>query len=104
MRKHTAGKFCGMNPASCAARTYLARDWCPVLRIGWSNVIRPRTYQSIVVQLLDDVGRPATDARHSENWRKQIYVNSERVISGGRIEVHIGVQLLLAFYEFLDSV
>lgn len=40
------------------------------------DVIGSWSYQPIVFQLLDHVGRPSADARHSKHGRKQVNVNA----------------------------
>ena len=44
--------------------------------IGRPDVVRARPNQPVVVELLDDMGGPSADTRHSKNRGKQIHVNS----------------------------
>jgi hypothetical protein len=55
-------------------------DWNPVLWIRGPNVVGARADQPIIVELLDNVGTPTTDARNREDWREQVHVDSEHVI------------------------
>src|SRR5689334_18913165 len=75
-----------------------------VLWIGWSDVVSARTDQAVVFELFDDMGRTTTDTRHGEDRSKQVHINSERVIGGRGVEVHIGVQFLVRFDELLDGI
>src|ERR1700675_2286251 len=59
-----------------------------------SDVVGTRADEPVVVQLLDDVRRPARDARHGEDGREQVHVDAQRGVGGSRVEVHVGVELL----------
>src|SRR6185437_12625143 len=64
------------------------------VRIFRPNVIRARANQPVVIKLFDDVRRPAADARESEHRREQVHVQSQRGVSGSRIKVDVGVEVL----------
>src|SRR5271166_37313 len=71
------------------------------------GILRPEilcagTNQPVVVELFDDVRRPATDAGDGENRGEKIFVNAEDVVSGSGIEVHVGIQFLFCLHETLD--
>src|SRR5208282_3124953 len=51
--------------------------------------------EAVVVQLLDDVGRPAGDAADGEDGRVEVDVNAQGRVGGSRVEIHIGVQFLV---------
>src|SRR5205807_8424994 len=53
-----------------------------VVGICRPNVLGTGANQAIVVQLLDHMRGPAADARYRKNWRKQVYVDAERGVSG----------------------
>jgi hypothetical protein len=85
------------------AYTYLSlRHGYIALRIGGPNVIRAGADQAIVVELLDDVSGPTADSRDGEDGGKQIYVNSQGVVGGCGVEIHIGVELFLSLHKFFD--
>ena len=75
-----------------------------MIRILGPEIFRSRADQSIVIELLDDVRGPSADARHRKDWREKIHVNSKRVIGRRRIEIDVGVQLLVGFHELFDLV
>src|ERR1700690_530226 len=77
-------------------------DGYVVLRIGGADVISPGTDQAVVVELLDDMRSPAANARHGKYRGEQIDVDPGRVVGGGGIEAHVGVQLLLRLHKFFD--
>ena len=66
------------------------------LRVGRADVFGARTDQPVVRVLLEHVRRPAGDAADGEHRREQIRRNAERVVRGRRVEIDVGVQLLLA--------
>src|SRR5581483_886629 len=47
--------------------------------------------------------RPAADTRHGKYRSKEVEVNAQHVVSGSRIKVHIGVELLFRVHQLLDS-
>src|SRR5664279_3712962 len=67
-----------------------------------SNIIGARTNQPVVIELLDNVCRPASNSGDSENRREKIYVNSQRVISRSRIKIHIRIELFVSPYKIFD--
>src|ERR1700704_4089047 len=67
-----------------------------------ADVIGARADQSVIVELFDDVRGPAADPRDREDGREQVHINAECVVGGSRIEVHIGVELLVSLYEVFD--
>src|SRR5262245_43956901 len=71
-------------------------------RVLRADVFGPRSDKSIIVELLDNVCRPSTDTRHSEDGGKQIDVNPKRGVSGSRVEVYVGIKALLSIDELLN--
>ena len=67
-----------------------------------ANVIGARADQPVIVELFDDVRGPSAHPRDREDGREEVHVDAECVVGGSRIEVHIGVELLLSLYEVLD--
>src|SRR5262249_6207264 len=59
-----------------------------------ADVVAARPDQTVVVVLLDDVGRPARDAAGSDDRREEIDRNAERVEERRRVEVDVRDELL----------
>src|SRR5215467_4591823 len=70
-----------------------------VLRIGRPDVIGAGPDQPVVVELLDHVCGPSADARNCKHWREQIHFDSESVVGRSRIEIDVGVELLVGLDE-----
>src|SRR5581483_6317029 len=66
----------------------------PGLAVGKSRVIGSRSNQTVVLILLENVGSPSRHTAHSESRREQVNRDAKRVVSGSRVEIHVGVQLL----------
>src|SRR5579863_6290349 len=75
----------------------LERD--PVLGIGWADVVSAGTDEAVVVELFDHVGGPSADSRYGEHRGEEVHINSEGVVSRGRIKVDVGVELLFGLHE-----
>src|SRR4051794_38773942 len=64
------------------------------LAVGGAVVAGARTHQAVVVELLDDVGRPAGDARHREDRGIDVRLQVHVVIEARGGPVDVGRQLL----------
>src|SRR5688500_4784363 len=73
------------------------------LRVRRPDVIRAWPDEPIVLVLLQAVRGPSGDAADGEDWGIQIDRNAERVIRRRRVEVDVGIQLLLAGDDLLDA-
>src|ERR1700736_6341820 len=100
-------------PRACPERSRMGG--CPYVKLSlldryvviWvirAQVVGTGADQAVVIELLDYVRGPATDAGDGEDRRKQVHVDAEGVIGGSGIKVDIGVQLLVGFHEFFDLV
>ena len=59
--------------------------------IGGADIVRARADEAIVVVLLNYVGCPAGDAADGEDRREEVNVDAQRGVSGGGVEVNVGV-------------
>src|SRR6266496_898316 len=73
-----------------------------VVGIFRAQILGARADQAVIVQLFDDVSSPTTHPRNGEDGCKQVYVDPQRVISGGRVKIDIGVQLLVSLHKLFD--
>src|SRR5579862_5398999 len=73
-------------------------------RILRAEIFRAWTNEAVVIELLNHMGGPSADAGNGEDQREKIHIDTESVIGRSRVEVHIGVQLLVGFYELFDLV
>src|SRR5450631_1263262 len=72
--------------------------------IFWAEVFCPRADQAVVVELLDDMRGPATHTGDGEDGREQVHINAKRVIGGSRIEINVGIELLIGLHELFNLV
>jgi hypothetical protein len=72
------------------------------LRIRRTDIVGAGADQTVIVELLDDVGRPSADSGDGEYGGEKIDVNSQRVVSRRGIEVHVGVELFVGLHKFFD--
>ena len=68
-----------------------------MLRISGPNVIGAGADQAVVVELLDHMRGPAADAGNRKYRGEQVHVNPQHVIGGSGVEIHVGIELFLAF-------
>ena len=59
------------------------------LAVGRADVAGPGAHQAVVVELLDDVGRPAGDAGHGEDRRVEVDLQAHVVIEPGARPVDV---------------
>src|SRR5882757_5100572 len=83
------------------SETLAFRDWYPGLPVGVALVFGARPNQTVVPVLLQHVGSPTGHAANSENGRKEIDGNAQRIIGRRRIEIDVGVQPLRRFHGVL---
>src|SRR5690242_16267695 len=95
--------------AYCSVKAELPRrqllatvDGHVLLRICGPDIVGAWPDQTAVVQLLDDVCRPTADAENHEDGRKQNKVNAKGMVGRGRVEIHVGIQLLVRVHEFFN--
>src|SRR2546422_11216769 len=68
-----------------------------------SYVVGRRTDEPVVGALLDDVRRPARDARHDEERSEHRRGDAAKVVGGRAIEIEIVEKFLLAPHHALDA-
>src|SRR3984957_8955773 len=85
--------------SGCPHESLSLVDRYVLIRIFGAQVIGAGTDQAIVIELFDNMRRPAADARDCEDGREQVNVDAEGVIGGSGIEVDVGVQLLVGLHE-----
>src|SRR5436190_14915628 len=73
------------------------------LRVLRTDVVGARADQPVVGVLLEAVRGPARDAADGKNRREQIDRDAQRVVRRRRVEVDVGIQLLLAGDQLLDA-
>ena len=70
--------------------------------VGRPDVAAAGPHQAVVVELLDEVGRPAGHPGHGEDRRVEVDVQPQVVIEPGARPVDVGRQLLLGGHGLLD--
>src|SRR5690242_3878257 len=70
--------------------------------VGRSGVSGPGPHEPVVVELLDDVGRPAGDPGHGEDRGVDLDLQAHVVIQPGAGPVDVGRQVLLRGDRLLD--
>src|SRR4029450_6188176 len=64
------------------------------LLAGRALVVGARADETVVVVLLEEIGRPAHDARGGDDRGEEIHGDADRVEDWRRVEIHIGDELL----------
>src|SRR6187399_1167491 len=72
------------------------------LRVSRTDVLGARTDQTVVGVLLEHMSGPARHTADREHRREQIDRNAERVVGRRRVEIDVGVQLLLRLDHLFD--
>src|SRR2546430_4479726 len=103
-----------------AVRVTSMGQWLRGLRLGFprsarwligasrrTDVKAARSYQPVMVVLLDDVGAPASDPGAGEDGRVQLRRDAQQMKHRGRIEVHIAAEVFFplhhSFQLFTDA-
>ena len=84
----------------CSRRVF---RWAPRLAVWQAGVIGAGADQAIVAVLLENVGGPAGHAAYGEDGGEEINRNAERIVTGGRVEINIGVQALRFVNGLFDA-
>src|ERR1039457_1602498 len=82
-------------PSNTRVRPWLALlDRNPRLPVGVALVFGPRTDETVIAVLFQHVRGPTRHPADRENGSVEIDGNAQRIVRGGRVEVHIRIQLL----------
>src|SRR5271166_5601783 len=75
---------------------------CANMAPGWPDIAASRPHESIVVELLDAMSRPASHPGHGEDGRVEPDRQPQVVIEPCTWPVHVGMQLLAGHHGPLD--
>src|ERR1017187_2363099 len=75
----------------------------PLHTIRIALIFRARADEAVVLVLFQRVRRPARHAAHREDRREQIHRDAQRIVSRGRVEVHVGDQALFRLHGLLHG-
>src|SRR5947209_27948 len=85
------------------AECYLSLIYGDVAVGMWrANVFGPGADQPIVVELFDYMRSPSADAGDGKDRRKEVHVNAQGGVGGGRVEIHVGIEVFLVLHVLLN--
>src|SRR5258708_2480552 len=71
-------------------------DRHPSLADWFARIVGAWADQPVIAVLFQNVRRPSGHAAYREDRRKEIDRNAQRIVSGGRVKIHVGIQALLS--------